>query len=156
MPEETVRALDATDTTQILVSLQTWINGLTDPTTHALIIPERVYLEYQSGDLGYCIKSNGGAILDEDIVGNFSAEVPFMVYFTTAAVPDSAGELFKSLNDLAAWFKANGTQGLSIGTRRTPDVIRTLKGPTDLNGKDEDGNTTFFSVYSLTYDEEAV
>lgn len=156
MPEETVRALDATDTTQILVSLQTWINGLTDPTTHAKIIPDKVYLEYQQGDLGYCIKSNGGAILDEDITGNFSAEVPFMIYFTTAAIPDSAGEIFKPLNDLAAWFKANGTQGLSIGLRRTPDAITTLKGPTDLNGRDALGNATFFSVYSLTYDEEAI
>lgn len=156
MPEETVRALDATDTTQILVAIQTWINGLTDPVTHVKVLPERVYLEYQEGDLGYCIKSSGGAILQEDITGDFHAEVPFMIYFTTAAVPDSAGAIFKPLNDLAAWFKANGTQGLNIGTRRTPDQITTLKGPTDLAGKDAKGNSTFFSVYSLTYDEEAL
>lgn len=155
MAEETVRALDATDLTQVLVSLQTWINGLADPQTHAKIVPERVYLEYQQGDLGYCIKSNGGTIVDEDIAGNFSVELPFMVYFTTNAVPDSAGEIFKPLNDLAAWFKANGTQGLSIGTRRTPDTILTLKGPTDLSGQDEKGNSTFFSIFALTYDEEA-
>lgn len=156
MAEETVRALDATDTTQILVALQTWINGLEDPTTKDKILPSKVYLEYQEGDLGYCIKSNGGAILEEDITGDFYAEVPFMIYFTTAAVPDSSGEIFKPLNDLAAWFKANGTQGLNIGTRRTPDQITTLKGPTDMAGKDAKGNSTFFSVYSLTYDEEAL
>lgn len=156
MADEVIRALDATDTTQVLVAIQAWINGLTDPVTHAKIIPERVYLEYQEGDLGYCIKGNGGSILEEDITGNFSAEIPFMIFFTTAAVPDSTGELFKPLNDLAAWFKANGTTGLSIGARRTPDTIRTLKGPTDLSGKDDKGNTTFFSVYALTYDEEAL
>ena len=156
MAEDTVRALDATDSTQILVALQTWINGLQDPATHAKIIPERVGLEYQDGDLGYCIKGNGGAVLEEDIEGNFTAELPFMIYYTTAAVPDSAGEIFKPLNDLAAWFKGNGVAGLSIGARRTPEALITLKGPTDLNGKDEKGNTTFFSVYALTYDEEAL
>lgn len=156
MAEDTVRALDATDSTQILVALQTWINGLQDPVTHNKIIPETVFLEYQNGDLGYCIKGNGGAIFEEDITGSFSAEVPFMIYFTTAAVPDSAGEIFKPLNDLSAWFKANGTAGLNIGARRTPEQLLTLKGPTDLNGKDEKGNTTFFSVFTLTYDEEAL
>lgn len=154
--EGTVRALDATDQTQILVALQTWINSLEDPTTHSKLIPEPVRLEYMEDGLGYCIKGNGGAVLEEDIQGNFSAEIPFMIYFTTAAVPDSAGEIFKPLNDLAAWFRANGTEGLDIGDRRTPDQLTTLKGPTDLEGKDEKGNTTFFSVYSLTYDEEAV
>ena len=153
---EEIRALDATDTTQILVSLQTWINGLKHPTTQVPLIPETVHLEYQSGDLGYCIKSSGGAILSEDINGDFSAEVPFMIYFTTAAVPESGGEIFKPLNDLAAWFRANGTAGLNIGSRRTPDEITTLKGPTDLAGKDAKGNTTFYSVYALTYDEEAL
>lgn len=156
MADEVVRALDATDTTQILVAIQTWINSLEDPQTKTKILPSKLYLEYQEGDLGYCIKSNGGAILEEDITGDFYAEVPFMIYFTTAAAPDSAGEIFKPLNDLAAWFKANGTQGLNIGARRTPDQITTLKGPTDMAGKDAKGNTTFFSVYSLTYDEEAL
>lgn len=151
-----VRALDATDTTQILVALQTWINGLKHPTTQVPLLPDTVYLEYQDGDLGYCIKGNGGAILEESINGDFYAEVPFMIYFTTAAVPDSAGEIFKPLNDLAAWFKANGTAGLNLGTRRTPEQIVTLKGPTDLEGKDSKGNTTFYSVFSLTYDEEAL
>ena len=156
MAEETVRALDATDTTQVLAAIQTWINGLKDPVTNAAIIPARVYLEYQDGDLGYCIKSNGGAILEEDIMGNFTAEVPFMIYFTTAAEPDSGTQIFKPLNDLAAWFRANGTAGLSLGERRTPDQITTLKGPTDLSGKDAKGNVTFVSVYTLTYDEEAL
>ena len=118
--EEIVRALDATDTTQIIVALQEWINGLRDPVTHAAVLPSRLYLEYTDGDLGYCIKSEGGAILEEDIVGGFSAEVPFMIYFTTNAVPDSAGEMFKPLNDLSAWFKANGTAGLSLGAGARP------------------------------------
>jgi len=156
MADDTVRSLDATDTTQVLVALQTWINGLKDPVTQAEILPSRVYLEYMDGDLGYSIKSEGGAILDEDIVGNFTAELPFMIYFTTNAVPDNAGEIFKPLNDLAAWFKTNGTIGLDIGDRRVPDEIVTLAGPKDLSGKDTKGNTTFFSVYSLTYDEEAI
>ena len=151
-----VRALDATDTTQILVALQTWINGLKDPVTQVPLVPEAVGLEHTDGDLGYCLKGNGGAILEESINGDFYAEVPFMIYFTTAAVPDSAGEIFKPLNDLAAWFKANGTTGLNLGQRRTPEQIVTLKGPTDLEGKDSKGNTTFYSVFSLTYDEEAV
>lgn len=156
MDNNTIRALDATDTTQILVAVQTWINGITDPATQLKIIPERVYLEYQEGDLGYCIKSNGGAVLEEDITGNFYAELPFMIYFTTAAEPDSAGAVFKPLNDLAAWFRANGTTNLDLGPRRTAAEISTLKGPTDLSGKDSKGNTTFFSVYALFYDEEAI
>jgi hypothetical protein len=151
---EIIRALDATDTTQILVSLQTWINSLQDPSTNEPIIPQRVYLEFVEGDLGYCIKSEGGAVFEEDITGDFSAEVPFQLYLTTNAVPDSAGEIFKPLNDLAAWFRVNGTTGLNIGARRTPDAISTLRGPTDVAGKDEKGNTTFVSIFSLTYDEE--
>lgn len=150
------RPLDATDTTQILVALQTWINGLVDPATEENLIPEKVGLEFTADDLGYCIKSEGGAILDEDIEGNTSAGLPFMLYFTTSAVPDSAGEIFKPLNDLAAWFRANGTQGLDIGARRTPDTISTLRGPTDATGPDEKGNTTFVSIFSLTYDEEVL
>jgi hypothetical protein len=149
LAEDSIRTLDATDTTQILVALQTWINGLG-------ILGSHLYHEYIEGDLGYCIKGDGGSVLEEDICGNFTAEIPFMIYFTTNAVPDSAGEIFKPLNDLAAWFKANGTAGLDVGARRTPDEITTLKGPTDLSGKDEKGNTTFFSVYSLTYDEEVL
>jgi len=37
-----------------------------------------------------------------------------------------------------------------------PDEIITLKGPTDMTGKDEKGNITFFAVYQLTYDEEEI
>lgn len=156
MAEETVRALDATDTTQVLVAVQGWINGLQDPTTHAAILPDTVHLEYTEGDLGYCIKGMGGAILQEDITGDFSAEVQFALYYTTAAVPDSTGAIFKPLNDLSAWFRKNGTAGLSLGERRTPDEIMTLKAPTDLAGKDSKGNTTFYSIYSITYDEEVL
>ena len=156
MADETIRSLDATDATQVLVSIQTWINGLKDPTTLANIIPERVYLESQATQFGYCLKGNGGAVIEEDICGNFSAEVPFAIYYTTNAVPDSGGEIFKPLNDLAAWFKANGTAGLLLGDRREPDQIITLKLPTDLSGKDTEGNITFFAVYQLSYDEEVL
>ncbi len=79
-----------------------------------------------------------------------------MIYFTISAVPDSAGEIFKPLNDLIAWFRANETSGLDIGARRAPQKITSTRGPTDLSGKDEDGNTTFFAVFSLIYDEEAL
>ena len=79
-----------------------------------------------------------------------------MIFYKTNAVPDSSGEIFKPLNDLSAWFRANGTAGLDIGDRRTPEDLMTLKGPSDLAGKDEDGSTTFFSVFSLTYDEEVL
>ena len=151
MPDEIVRALDATDATQIIVALQEWINALG-------ILDNHLYLEYveDTNGLGYCIKSDGGAVLDEDISGGFSAELPFMIYYTTNAVPDGAGAIYKPLNNLSAWFRANGPLGLDIGERRTPDQLATLKGPIDLSGKDERGNTTFFSVYSLTYDEEAL
>lgn len=144
---DAIRPLDATDTTQILVALQSWINGLQ-------IIPERIYVEFMEGDLGYCIKSEGGAVIDEDITGDFTAELPFLIYFTTSAVPDSTGDMFKPLNDLAAWFKKNGTAGLNIGDRRTADTLVTTRGPTDVSGKDEKGNTTFVSIFILTYDEE--
>jgi hypothetical protein len=149
MAEETLKALDATDATQVLVALQDWINGLS-------ILNSKLYLEYTDNKdgFGYYIKSDGGAILEEDIDGGFSAELPFSIYFKTNDVPDSTGELFKPLNKLAAWFRKNGTSELDIGSRRTPDELTTLRGPTDLAGKDEDGNTTFFSIFSLTYYEE--
>ena len=147
MAEENIRLLDATDQTQIIVALQEWINGLA-------VLDDRLYLEFQNNGFGYCVKSNGGAITDEDICGNFSAEVQFSIYFTTNAIPDSAGETFKPLNDLSAWFRANGAAGLEIGDRRTPDEITTLKAPSDLAGLDEQGNATFFAIYRLTYDEE--
>ena len=154
MADEAVRALDATDATQILVCLRDWINSLTDPDTAGRIIPEDVGLETYPGKFGFCIKGDGGEVTDEDIEGNFTAEVPFMMFYKTNAVADGSGEIFKPLNDLAAWFRKNGPAGLNIGTRRTPDEIITLKGPTDLAGEDEDGSTTFFSVHALTYDEE--
>jgi len=149
--DENVRLLDTTDTTQVIEALQSWINGLS-------ILDGHLWLEYIEDDqgLGYCIKANGGAITDEDILGNFTAEVLFIIYYTVGVIPDGAGMIYKPLNDLAAWFKANGTTGLSIGDRRTPSEIKALKSPTDLSGKDEDGSTTFFAVYQLTYDEEAV
>ena len=148
--------MDATDTTQILVALRDWINGLTDPDTGTSILPEKLELEAIDGEFGFCIKGDGGAVFEEDITGDFYAEVPFMIFYKTNAVPDSSGEIFKPLNDLSAWFRANGTAGLDIGDRRTPEDIMTLKGPSDLAGKDEDGSTTFFSVFSLTYDEEVL
>lgn len=157
MSDEPIRSLDATDATQIIAALQEWINGLKDPETEQPILPGHLWLEYveDRNGLGYCIKSDGGAVLEEYVNGDFSAEVPFAIYFTTNAVPDGAGAIYKPLNDLSAWFRANGTAGLSLGVRRTPDEIITTKGPTDLSGKDEKGNTTFFSIFSLTYDEEA-
>lgn len=154
MAEETVRALDATDQRQILVALQEWINGLTDPDTGANIMDDKVYLEFQNENFGYCIKSMGGSITDEDITGDFSAEIQFGIYLTTNAVPDNDGSVFKPLNDLSAWFRKNGTAGLDIGARRIPDEITTLKDATHLSGPDEQGNVTFVSVYGLTYDEQ--
>jgi hypothetical protein len=155
--DEILRALDATDTTQIIEALQTWINGLKDPITDEPVLPGRLDIEYveDPNGLGFCIKADGGAVLEEDILGDITAEVPFAIYYTTNAVPDGAGAVYKPLNNLSAWFRKNGSAGLELGPRRTPDEIVTLKGPTDLSGKDEKGNTTFFSVYSLTYDEEA-
>lgn len=147
MAEEQIRVLDATDQTQIIVALQEWINGLE-------ILDDRLYLEFQNGNFGYCIKSMGGSITDEDITGDFSAEIQFGIYFDTNAVPDNDGSISKPLNDLSAWFRANGTTGLDIGDRRTSDEIKTLKDATHLSGPDEQGNVTFVSVYGLTYDEE--
>jgi hypothetical protein len=96
----------------------------------------------------------GGDVTEEDITGDFSAEIQFGIYLTTNAVPDNDGSVFKSLNDLSAWFRKNGTAGLDIGTRRTPDEITTLKDATHLSGPDEERNVTFVSVYGLTYDEQ--
>lgn len=151
MADEEVRALDATDVTQVIIALQEWINGLD-------ILDGHLWLEYPEDPNGFgdYIKSDGGAILEEDIVGDFSAEVPFLIYHTTNAVPDGAGAIYKPLNNLSAWFRANGPAGLDIGERRTPDEITTLRGPMDVAGQDEDGNTTFVSAFALTYDEEAL
>jgi hypothetical protein len=151
MAGDPIRALDATDTTQIIVALQEWINGLD-------ILDGNLWLEFveDSNGLGDCIKSDGGSVLEEDILGNFTGEVPFMIFHTTNAVPDGGGAIYKPLSDLSAWFRANGTAGLYLGERRTPGELTTLKGPTDLSGKDEEGNTTFFSVFALTYDEEVI
>ncbi len=157
MADEPVRALDATDVTQVITALQEWINGLRDPETEQPILPGHLWLEYveESNGLGFCIKSDGGVVLEEDILGGFSAEVPFMIFHTTNAVPDGVGAITQPLSDISAWFRKNGPTGLNIGARRSPDTLTTLKGPTDQSGKDEDGNTTFFSVFSLTYYEEA-
>ena len=149
------KPLDTTDTTQILVALQAWLNGLQDPNTAQPLLPSAVGLEFTEGDTGLCIKSEGGAIVDEDITGDFTAEFPFMLYWSTFAEPDSAGDIFKPLNDVAAWVKANGTAGMSLGARRTPDMIQAARGPIDAGGKNEKGITTFVSIFVLTYDEEA-
>lgn len=149
MEEKTTRALDATDSTEILIALQAWINGLN-------ILGETLYREYPNGAVGYYIRCDEGTVTEEDICGNFSAEVKFGIYFTTSTAPDSAGAIFEPLNDLSAWFRENGTAGLTIGSRRTPDEITTLKAPTETSEKDEAGNITFISVYTLTYYEEAI
>ena len=143
-----IRVLDATDIIQIVAALQSWINSLN-------ILDEHLYLEYteESTGLGMCIKANGGAITEEDIIGNFSAEIPFIIYNTVNVPPDGASTAYKPLNDLGAWFKANGPAGLDIGERRTPDKIIMTRAPMDQSGKDESGNTTFLATYSLTYDE---
>jgi len=154
MSEETLRPLDATDQRQILVALQEWVNGLTDPDTGLNILDDRLYLEFQNSNFGYCIKSMGGSITEEDITGDFSAEMQFGIYLTTNAVPDNDGSIFRPLNNLSAWFRKNGTAGLNIGDRRTPDEIKTLKDATHLSGPDEQGTVTFVSVFGLTYDEE--
>jgi hypothetical protein len=149
MPDE-IKPLDATDITQIMAALQAWINGLG-------ILDETVHLEYtdSSTSLGMCIKANGGDITEEDVDGGFSAEIPFIVYNTVNVVPDDATSIYKPLNDLGAWFKANGPLGLDIGERRTPDQIVMTRAPMDMSGKDESGNATFLATYNLTYDEEA-
>jgi len=149
--ESNIRALDATDAVQIIEAIQEWINGLD-------ILDGHLWLEYveDADGLGYCIKSNGGSIIEEDICGDFTAEVPFIISYCTNAVPDGVGAICKPLNDLSAWFKANGTAGLDIGDRRSPERIITTKGPTDMTGLDEKGNTTFFAAYQLTYDEEVL
>jgi hypothetical protein len=142
------KPLDATDITQIVAALQEWINGLD-------ILDSHLWLEYieDSTGLGMCIKANGGSILEEDIDGGFSAEIPFIIYIAVNSVPDGATAAYKPLNDLGAWFKANGPLGLDIGERRTPDKIVMTRAPMDMSGKDESGNTTFLATYTLTYDE---
>lgn len=149
MAENNIRALDATDATQVVAALQAWINSLD-------ILDGHLWLEYveDAEGLGYCIKADGGLITEEDICGNFTAELPFIIYYTTSIVPDGAGAVYKPLNDLSAWFKANGPAGLEIGERRSVRRLLTLAAPKDLAGKDELGNATFFAVYQITYDEE--
>lgn len=149
MADENVRPLDATDATQVVESVRQWINNIG-------ILTGPLYLEYvEDGPFGYCIKAEGGSITDEDILGNFTAEVPLFIYYTVNYTADDPG-VYKPLNDLSAWFRANGTSGLDLGVRRTPAKITTLAGPKDQYGKDEDGNVTFFAVYQITYDEEAI
>jgi len=151
LAENNIRALDATDTTQVIAVLQDWINSLG-------ILDGHLWLEYveDADGLGYCIKADGGLITEEDICGDFTAELPFIIYYTTNIVPDGAGAVYKPLNDLSAWFKANGPAGLEIGERRSSRQLLTLAAPKDLEGKDELGNTTFFAVYQIIYDEEAL
>jgi len=143
-----VKPLDATDIIQIVAALQEWINGLD-------ILDSHLWLEYieDSTGLGMCVKANGGDILEEDIDGGYSAEVPFIIYNTVSAIPDSLTAASKPMNDLGAWFKSNGPLGLNIGERRIPDRITMTRAPMDMSGKDESGNTTFLATYSLYYDE---
>lgn len=100
-----------------------------------------------------CIKSNGGEVIDEYVNGDFAASVTFFIYSIANITADGAAEAYKPLNDLSAYFRKNGTEGLNLGDRRIPDDIRTLSSPKDIAGKDEDGSIIFVAVYQLTYDE---
>lgn len=145
------RPLDATDVTQVVDKVREWINGLQ-------ILPTHLWLEYvedEPNGYGYCIKADGGEVLEVDILGNYTASIPMSIYYTYNHTPDSPA-VYKPLNDLAAYFRANGVAGLNIGARRTPQEITTLTGPMDLYGKVEDGNVTFFARYQITYEEEAL
>lgn len=150
MPDNN-RPLDATDATQVIDKVRGWINSLGILTDHLWL----EYVEEDQNGYGYCIKSEGGSVISEDVVGNFTASVPFQIYFTHCHTPDNPAS-YEPLNTLSAWFRANGIDGLDIGARRSPQEITTLAGPKDLYGKDEDGNVTFFAMYQLTYDEEGV
>lgn len=147
---DNAKPLDGTDVTQVISSVQGWINGLN-------ILGNYLWLEYvgEPSGIGLCIKSDGGAIVSEDITGDFSAEIPFAIYARGNVVPDGADALCKPLNDLGAWLKRNGPLGLGIGARRTVDKLYMTKGPSDLTGLNEDGNTEFFAVFAIVYDEEA-
>lgn len=104
--------------------------------------------------MGFCVKADSGSILEEDILGRYSAEVVFSVYYKTSAVPDGGGLIYKPLNDLSKWFAENDFTNLSMDTRRTPNEIMTLKGPVDESGRDINGNTTFHSIYKFIFTEE--
>jgi hypothetical protein len=147
MPDDE-RPLDSTDTIQILTKIKDWIDGLG-------ILTSNLNLEYIEGykGFGFVMKSDGGSITEEDILGNFSAEIPFIVYSTGQAIKDATNLVFKPLNDLGAYFRKNKTLGLDIGARRTPVDIKMIRAPTDPFGQDEEGKITFIAQFLFQYDE---
>ena len=143
--------LDATDAIQVADSVREWINGL-------YVLPGYLWPEYVEDDpngYGYCLKTDGGEVLEIDILGNYTASVPFTVYYTYNHIP-GVGTAYKPLNDLAAWFRSNGVGGLDIGPRRTPQEITMLTGPIDMYGKNADSDVTFLIRFQLTFEEEAI
>ncbi|MEL4106780.1 hypothetical protein AAFA46_08095 [Oscillospiraceae bacterium WX1] len=148
--EEIERPLDSTIISEVILYIQTWINSES-------ILATELYLDYveDSGGIGFCIKTDYGQIVEEDILGNISAEVVFFIYYKTSATPDGDGLIYKPLNDLSEWFVENDFTYLDLGTRRTPREITTINGPVDTSGQDEYGNTTFYSTYKLLFYEEA-
>ena len=147
MPDE-ARPLDSTDTTQILFCVKEWVNTLS-------ILPTSLNLEYSEeyNGFGFIIKSDGGVITAEDILGNFSADIPFIVYSTGQAVLDATETIFKPLNSLGAYFRKNNVIGLDIGERRTPTKIKMTKAPVDPFGPDDEGKITFIAQFNIEYDE---
>lgn len=144
------RPLDSTKILEIILDLQAWINK-------QQILSSELYIDYVEGtnELGFCIKTDCGWIIEEDVLGNFSAEVQFFIYYKTSAAPDGSGIIYKPLNDLSKWFAKNDFTNLDIGSQRTSKEIMTLKGPIDVSGRDEKGNTTFYSTYKYLFYEEA-
>lgn len=144
------RPLDSTEITEIILDLQAWIN-------QQQILGSKLYVDYSegTGGLGFCIKTDCSWIIEEDVLGNFLAEVSFYIYYKTSATPDGSGIIYKPLNDLSKWIAENDFTNLEMGVKRTPKEIMTLKGPVDVKGRDENGNTTLYSTYKFQYYEEA-
>ncbi len=144
-----VQPLDSTIINDVIQSLQAWINN-------QAILASDLYLDYveETNGIGFCIKTDSGQIYEEDILGNFTADIIFFVYYTTDVQPDGGGLIYKPLNDLSDWFVNNDFTNLQLGTSLSPKKIMTLKGPVDVAGQDENGNTTFYSTYKFTFYEE--
>lgn len=103
------------------------------------------------------IKANAGQYKQKTYVnsqpGQFKGEFSFMVLSTVAATDgeDSVLLATKPLQDIADDFDNMDISALTLGDNRTAVKLEMTTQPQDMAGIQENGDITFFAVYTLTY-----
>jgi len=125
-------------------------------------ITQDVAVEFQRGGRaeGLVVKANAGQYKQKVYVngttGEFKGEFSFMVLSTVKASDgeDATLAATKPLQDIADHFdgltKAE-IEALDIGDNREASKLEMTAQPQDMAGIQENGDITFFAVYTLTY-----